>query len=958
MKKPLQKHTCASLVSVIALATVFATSNGALAANYHSIDNTKQNKSTNMVLQNDGDVACWPADVVLLLDQSSSMIISTPVNKPIEERVPPSDPDNYRITGAVEVLKTLVDHRLQRCPQAIHRFGLISFGIRADVIMPLSQIDPGQQSDPNQWVAPYLTKIEEAAQDQTQVATDFIGAFDAAQQLFTKAAPLNDVPGYGPRRKVVILLTDGQPWLPDINLPSYMCQMVDQLQSKTWDGYSFWFVALDASVKYLDNLACNGEVLRNNWNSIVSSHGGELDALTYNKNKIPALLSSILGKVLGKGKMVELTCGETFYVDPYLKEMELFFSESQPDQGNKLQVTLSHLDAKGTTVYQINGGKADLQQTDQLANMTIGSYVGEPGGRTEKYVIENPRPGAWKFTVSGIDVSQCRRDVIALQTSLIADAELTEPTRSKQAGLQRTVPYWGASPFYDQAHPARFAVQLSTKLGQPFEEDPNYPLNIEVSYQLPSGHAALPDGTEVKPVMLTSDRNGRWTSNDVPIFTPELGTYSVYITGTTLNGAMTATLPVFTKREQFEARKVERLYIAIDSPKQDEILPCNSVGQGTIVNRPVDISLTMVDSNRNPTNADKYIPGDKLDKIFQAKLVDSSGATIDAVDLKRGQTAGHFQATMLANASTITACGRISIQVSFSGDLDSSQVVMPDTTTQVGYERMQSDGVVATIVLPTSGKGYLIHPDIPSALPFGGHAQPVLFEMRLSDLAGKPLTPAKVSSGTPQDLYKVRLVSPDAKTSENLVLKSVELADGSALVASAGISITDAGTYFFEVNPQPGAFKPGFIPAVNDIAKVSFDRYDTPFTTPLLWNMITIILVASFAGLIVFSIWSVRTRPLGELQFTSFNETVLHVETLSNSFRHGFRASYKKDNPVRQALGLSKIIVHRDKPDDGHTERAVMVDAYDDDNQLAFTGKMHSGDNKENIGGDVWMKYE
>jgi hypothetical protein len=818
-----------SIVCLTVLSAVFgAGSHSALAVTSSSAPSARVDQKQRFSPRNEESVSCWPADIVLLMDQSQSMISYTPFDAPSAQRNPPSDPNNYRVTGAIEVLTTLLYHRRDRCPQAIHRFGLVTFGNRADVIMPLSQLDVPAQREPEAWASQYFDKILAAAKDNTQTATDFVKAFKSAEQMFAQAGSMPDVPGYGPRKKVIILLTDGNPaGVGDTQ--QYACSMVDYLNSSAWDGFGLWVVALDASGPYLDNQGCNG-VIRNNWQSIVEKHDGELDALPYNESKIPALLNLIIQKIIGKGHVIDITCGETFYVDPYLKSVEFHFSETQPQKGPKFQVTLEKLNDQGNPIYQVTGGSAEVKPEDQIGTMVLQRYSVDPSEqRTETYVFGNPRPGAWRFNVKGLSPNDCKRLVTAQEASLIADHKLVEPIQMQKLGQPRVVAYAPDAPYYDKEHPARFAVRLSSESGTPITEERNYPLQIEIIYRLPSGKDALPNGDPVNAIMLSAEEPGLWVSENPPLLAPELGVYDVSITGTTLNGAMTTTLVVFTQTAQYEARKLEHYSFTIESPIANASVPCNDVVNGRPVNRTLPVAVQL----RNEV-------GDPADPAFcaisppefQAMATGVSDTPLDTITLTaRTGAMGMFVGDLLTNITGVTSCDTLTVGVSFIGDYDREKCVIPVqpsniTTGRIGVPvtRLLATGVTVSITNPPANAGLNIYPHFGDAC-WGGGPQAVPLEVMFFDLNGKVLNPSDLASTSPTTLLSGRLVGPDLQSWETLTFTLQPTPQGGKLVALGGLSLTQKGEYYFEITPQQSAFKSNFV-VTSDVLKVSFDRTD------------------------------------------------------------------------------------------------------------------------------------
>jgi hypothetical protein len=374
--------------------------------------------------------------------------------------------------------------------------------------------------------------------------------------------------------------------------------------------------------------------------------------------------------------------------------------------------------------------------------------------------------------------------------------------------------------------------------------------------------------------------------------------------------------------------------------------------------RPLAIRARVLDSAQQPADLSLYYAPAQLGQVFQASLSDAAGSPIAVVPLLPTGDPGVFEGAWGDSGQTELHCGRMTVKVSFQGPAPSGQFAIPAAEQQVSVERVKSEGVVVSIVTPRAGERLLLHPDVPSALPGGRGAQSVPVVLQLTDLSGNQLDPASVARAAPGDLYRVRVVGAENAVSETLAMQLWLTPDGSQLASSTSVTAGTPGAYFIEVAAQPGAFKRGFMPASEEAIKVVFERYDTFFTSPSTWAMILIVLALVVAAVIVFLVWNATTRPLGHLQFATFKGILLHEERLNRSIRHTFTARYAKDSAVMQATKLSRITVTRAPTEQGKGGRAVKLNAYDEEKQLAYEGVLHSEDSQVEIGDDVWVKYE
>lgn len=168
------------------------------------------------------DAACPALDVVFLIDQSGSM------NGFKDERtgdwVPASDPTKQREFAIKSMISMLATVNRDRCPDVVHRIAVISFGESITIDLKLAVIERSDN-----------VTLTDQIQARGMEYTNPRVAFKAAVDQFASADPVSSQP----RKRVVILVTDGQPCLekwcetggiaPLPKVSSYMQELATQV---------------------------------------------------------------------------------------------------------------------------------------------------------------------------------------------------------------------------------------------------------------------------------------------------------------------------------------------------------------------------------------------------------------------------------------------------------------------------------------------------------------------------------------------------------------------------------------------------------------------------------------------------------------------------------------------------------------------------------------------------------
>lgn len=481
---------------------------------------SESNEDVNSV----GD-SCYSLDVVFIIDQSGSM----------SEVGMPTDPTNQRETAVEAMVDWLAENALDRCPDARHQVGVISFGTDPQIDLPMKEVAP---SDFKQYLS--LTRnIHESITSTDLGYTDPIKAFRLAEKMFEE----NTISGGGFRKKVIIFLTDGiinqgnnlpvgeatkelSDWI-NLNLPfdsvllgreQCLSSLVDTYGSledtpyehlnKCIQDFDVSDTAYNNSV-YINMLLMNygsawPKTVKTLYSEITQSHGGSVmdfydQGLSDNRNAIPAYFQTVLASLIGVPSGA-IACGANV-VNPYLDHATFIFYKYSPDTVVKIR----YVDAQGVQ-HEIAGNEASNGGFDVV------EYSRE--GTNERYIFKDPYPGIWyiesdRCTNGGVNVFYSEVALAAAQFSLNLPV----------------VPQYDLPPYYDASDPFRITYQMHDVAGNIVQNsaDPFFGLETSATVTDPNGKKL------VYPMQWDATKKQFETVD--PVQVPVPGPYSVELKG-------------------------------------------------------------------------------------------------------------------------------------------------------------------------------------------------------------------------------------------------------------------------------------------------------------------------------------------------------------------------------------------------------------------------------------------
>jgi hypothetical protein len=678
--------------------------------------------------------SCLGLDLVLVIDQSGSMSGSAP-------RWPgANDPLGLRYRSPRWVLEWAGDTRLFVCPEVVHRVGVISFGDedRYVIDLPLTRIEPDTFA---QW------ELEREDLKQDIRARD-LGFTDHKTGLLQAAAMLDDAEPIdgGPRKRAIILLTDGWPCVARLGCTlqddtmdrgSYMRDLEAQVErdlpfdsgllareqalrdaeaESGWplpagmyneivrdypvpdyayeDSTYIWVVAMNDVVPYLDTVGGDLE-------AIAASHGGGLIDLEQNLTEIPKTFLSIVSRITGM-RLTALPCGP-FPMEPYLEGALIHVFTSGEDIAVRFELD-GHILERG------QGDTEFFGMEDYVLDGTI-----------EHYRFYRPVPGMWN-----IWASDCRP--VAFQAFLETIPVVAERVQPRE---DESLPQFDEPPFSDPTLPIHLRYRvLERATGEPFAQDPGFPLSI-------TGIITMPDDS-VSPLEMRHEANGTFASVQ-PLPVGQVGTHEFTLTATA-PGIAEPTISIFDVKDSYVVGPVTPFALRIQTPGVGEVVPLHGDIRERLAVQPIPVSINLVDSDGKTLAASEVLVGDP---------VDAFEATVTAVGQRESFTLtpdpsdpDHF----VGQATSIQLEGHHQLVVEMVGDYRRDKYRLVDTTARVSFERADS---LWTRPLTYQGLGGLVGALLASmvGLMIYGRTNPVVGQLEFVSAGMRVIHRIPVSRG-------------------------------------------------------------------------------------------------------------------------------------------------------------------------------------------------------------------
>lgn len=375
-------------------------------------------------------------DFVVIVDQSGSMSGT---------RGPASDGLGVRndmVKRAFELLAT--DGVLNK---VTHRFGVISFGSKVRVDLPLRPVTSIS--------APKLRgRLNRSLSNTSMVNTNFTAAFETARNMFAS----------GPRaekeKRVILLITDGAPYVEGINMASYQRNLGELVRTAfPHPDYSIHVVALnDPSSNYWEDY-------RDFWKKLSHNQARKLKA---DKGYIFRALHELIDDILD---ISSAPVTDNPVIPPYLESV--VFTIFRVD---------SDVEVKIFPADRIN--RPLTPGDDGVAFLDVGTTI-------RIVSINNPVPGQWRIKKSHPEAMVDIYVQYCFSRGKLLHPDPDKPLRQFEKVI------------------VRYRVENSEQ--QPIEELPGYPLILELTL-------VKPDGSKVQIPMEKSpnpEEKGVFQTNEV-----------------------------------------------------------------------------------------------------------------------------------------------------------------------------------------------------------------------------------------------------------------------------------------------------------------------------------------------------------------------------------------------------------------------------------------------------------
>jgi uncharacterized protein YegL len=331
-------------------------------------------------------------DLIVIVDQSGSMMgAGTKTN---------NDSEGVRNDMVRRILELMVQNGISN--KVTHRLGVVSFGGTVRVDLPLSETKSIS-------LEKMRKQLDSSLKDQSMGHTHFLAAFETVKNMFTKG--IKATPG----KRVIILITDGAPYIKNIKIALYVNKLRKLIESSfPYPDYRIHVVALnDPSNDYW-------EKYRDFWRSVSNNHARKLQG---DKKYIFRALHDLINNITGtSAEHIPPTMYDNLVIPPYLESIvfDIFRIDTEvivnlfpandlqhsltPDSGNVDFVNI------GKTIQTVSvkcpvPGRWKIEKSNEEAKVDIYSQRFFPRGK-----LINPGPDALLRQYEAIFISYCVMD--------------------------------------------------------------------------------------------------------------------------------------------------------------------------------------------------------------------------------------------------------------------------------------------------------------------------------------------------------------------------------------------------------------------------------------------------------------------------------------------------------------------------------------------------------------------
>ena len=881
---------------------------------------------------------CVSLDLVVLIDQSNSMKVN--------------DPNNLRIEALRQIIDYLGDSVLYFCPDAKHRLAVIGFGDEGtlytdDIKVYFSNVVIAPRTL-SEWIKARKVLKSKLPAPENLGGTDFLSAFKAAKDIFDQwGSSTSSEKDILPRRKVVLLLTDGGPCVIADGCGQdgkpyggqQMAKAMERLKEYLdpngadfpWRGQenkssvSILVVGLNDSTSAGYNYLQDSRI-KDVWAQITREHGGEFVPVATDKPENLRLSSQVFDALNQVAPVVlkKWPCDKPLWVDPYTSGILVIHIWRQGALSGFLPqdvvVRLRYESADGKVVFYERGNASESGYGPE-------DYSGTDF--SERYVFYRPAPG--KYTVEVEHADRCVDvDVRTGEEPLIV--KVLSPSPDSHTNI---LPQVKDSPYYDKVLVPRFKIQLLQRAKdgstQPVIEFPGYPLKVKATVK-------RPDGKKDEYTLVKEGDDGVFVSNNF-IKTPVAGKYEWSLVVETSNprvkfgeapAGASDYIIVFQTKGQFEVTPVTRFRVRLTSPPPSIPINTVEVGTGVLKGRPLVVRVQLIDEKGKTLDPRIVFP--KAGKMLTVTLLDSVGKVVEGpVALQQIDDGGTpVLEALLRKDGKIDPEGKYTLKVQVSRNYDRYAFAPQQIDYSWALQRYLVHPVGAMVEVSGATQWHAS-----GLLPCAaGKLAPLSLGLRFYDWQSKkPLSLKNVLA----DMQVEVPVEMTSEESGDTIKGAFRVLRGRAdvLVWTPDQVPPDGGQYRGTVRFTNNVLKPQYA-LVNEQLQFKFARRDTWRSRPMVCRGIVII---SAMILLFVLTWLARLLffgPIGEISV---------VDSRGQEIAGPWRLKRIPSRNVLKGKGLddlevSKIHVWRAKPMSPESSRAVRVRAFDDEGQVFFDEQM------------------
>ena len=656
-------------------------------------------------------LGCKPIDLIMIVDQSSSMLTA--------------DRFNRRIDAMRSIVDRMYLDTAVRCPKITHQLAVIGFGDTVEVLVRFTPISvPDIRANWQGEAEALKARIRPNDLGQTRILL----AFEEARRLFDEGGRDDSV-------QSIIFLSDGMPCTSiasnkgDCGNPDWVRHYLFGDRSTFYPASRFSENGFESAKSFIERMnelfpignasfAINVMVfsilerfpsLDEAWTLVTGTRNGSYIPPESLKSgtALTSTLNDFMNGLLGVD-VNEILCDEPFYLEPYVSNTTII-SSIRPDANER--VTL--IDPNGNVVTPSSGVRGN-SLIDYLQLQTV-----------ERYVITNPIPGAWRLKASR---ELCRQISANYETVKIL-AEFVKMPEKVEVQV--------SSPYYTNDSRDFVEIRVKDASGALFRPLPDYPLFVCATVTGPS--SATSALREQSCIPFTEQLNSVWRS-DTPLPAPRQGTYTMTLTATVPSVRPDAIAPiqVFEYVRTYETLPPVDVVLEIVSPTTNQVLPLNTLDNVTRTNLPFDVAVQIrASASQLLQPITRVFPENVIADSVIAVLKDELGQEVERITLTpRVGDDFLLQGTMRAGVKELDPAGKYTVSVKLSSigvnNYNTENYAFTETASVSSrtFERRELRGVK------------LVPVDVPEKMPLNvivsGSSQsvPIAVKARLLDQSG------------------------------------------------------------------------------------------------------------------------------------------------------------------------------------------------------------------------------